>query len=782
MNPERAYEDSTFDRDTVLSDVQPQDDFVQEHMWNSCAYPMSNESHPVHQFSERLANSITGNPLPNDEFQLANLLLFNGDTLQMNVDSGNGYSPNNLCTNRNFHSNQPNNNFYRFGTSSVRTPSCNVGLQNLQSQLPRGTNSHINIDLRNGTEPNNSSEGHNFFYNQPNNNFEPSNSSPMIGTSSNAAHQNNDPQRLVDTLHSNAGSDQCYHGNNRRRGTQESVTGLGINSSTCSPSSIAKDANRALRNNSKVNPVSISHPRKAQSRQCSPITNWVDDEAPPSQELRKRLEFVKNLWKPGGNPEDIRKEAANYADFMADDYRENEKEQLPSNSKPEKESGKDPKSEKKKRNKVINANMSQIRRQAKGVFYCYTAQSSIGRVQDLTRENKTLVQDNRILKQENEALLKRIEELTSRSNPTGLSEEPPSDDPNGGNSGGDSTGRSPGDPSSRNTQGGGLNGMTFGNSQPSRDGSASDNLPATAASRMSVGKLLTSSSDGNCVKNSRDNVQPSLEKLNQDFMSEERSDDDECDNHGESSDEGSNDSTEMNYGKGNHCSERDNNERVACSTRNDNERTSYTEKKDNWRGDCTEEIDSTLLGAMKMNERETSDASNHTSQMNNGEYGDCATKKGNARARCIEMNEIGLGESENNTNKQHLNSTPSLEPLPAIPPTPGLPTNRCTDDVPVLELPTEKNNGECGDSAMKKVNERAGCIEVKDIGQGVGKNTTNKPDLYSTPSSKPFPATPLTPSFLSVQGILDVPRMLLPPSVPVDHNLSQSQNVAVCTS
>ena len=42
-------------------------------------------------------------------------------------------------------------------------------------------------------------------------------------------------------------------------------------------------------------------------------------------------------------------------------------------------------------------------------------------------------------------------------------------------------------------------------------------------------KLLTSSPDGNCVSNSRDNVQSLLEKVYQDFVSEEHSDDDDDD-------------------------------------------------------------------------------------------------------------------------------------------------------------------------------------------------------------------------------------------------------------
>ena len=230
--------------------------------------------------------------------------------------------------------------------------------------------------------------------------------------------------------------------------------------------------------------------------------------------------------------------------------------------------------------------------------------------------------------------------------------------------------------------------MTFSNSQPSRDGSASDDLSATTASRMSAEKLLTSSPDDNCVSNSRDNVQSSLENVYQDFVSEEHSDDDEYGDYGEISDEGSDDSTEMNYGKGDHCSERNNNEHQACSTRNDDGRTSYNEKKDNWRGDCSEEVDSALLEDMKTNERETADGPNHSSQMSNGECDDCTVKKGNARVGCIEMNDIRQGESKNNTNKSHPNSTPSSKPLSAIPSTPGLPILRGAVEIPLLRLPS----------------------------------------------------------------------------------------------
>ena len=143
----------------------------------------------------------------------------------------------------------------------------------------------------------------------------------------------------------------------------------------------------------------------------------------------------------------------------------------------------------------------------------------------------------------------------------------------------------------------------------------------------------------------------------EDFVSEEHSGNDEFDDYADSSDEKSDDSPEMNYGKGDHCSERDNNERNACSTRNDNGRTSYTGKKDKWLGDCTEEIDSALLGDIKMNERETADRCNHLSQMSYVECHDCTTKKCKAHVGCIEMNGTGQGESKNKTNKPHLNST-----------------------------------------------------------------------------------------------------------------------------
>ena len=171
-------------------------------------------------------------------------------------------------------------------------------------------------------------------------------------------------------------------------------------------------------------------------------------------------------------------------------------------------------------------------------------------------------------------------------------------------------------------------------------------------------KFLTSSPDGNWVMNSRDNVQSSLEKVYQDFVSEEHSDNDECDDYGESSDEESDDSTEMNYGKGDHCSERNNNERKACSTRNDNGRTSYTGKKDNWLGDCTEEVDSALLEGMRMNERGTADGSSHLSQMSNVECDDCTTKKCKAHVGCIGMNGIGQGE-----NKKKKQAAPELNPF-----------------------------------------------------------------------------------------------------------------------
>ena len=51
------------------------------------------------------------------------------------------------------------------------------------------------------------------------------------------------------------------------------------------------------------------------------------------------------------------------------------------------------------------------------------------------------------------------------------------------------------------------------------------------------------------------------------------------------------------------------------------------------------------------------------------------------------MNDTGQGESRNNTNKPHLNSTPSSKPLSAILPTPDLPILQGPVDVPLLELP-----------------------------------------------------------------------------------------------
>ena len=690
---------------------------------------MGNESLPSEQFNENhhrnnrfssLASSILGIPSPNNASQLTNLRLFNGNIFHRNGDSGNGNSSNSLSKRHNIHLQQPNNNLLPVHTSLITAPpssdvtapngplqlfgddpfvdasdnlsrghdfifnrrknipfpfhtspfvgipSWNVGLQNLQPQLFRSNNVLTNIDCGNGAVLNNLSEGYNFPCKQPSNNFEPLNRSPMIGgTSLYVAHQNNDLQLLADTPHSNIDSGKRYYGGNRCRGIQEPVTGVGTSSATFSASLIAKESNRSRQNNLKVNPIIISHPRIEQFIPNGSTAQLAEKEDLPLQGLRELPDMVKKLDKNDGNVEDFFKNMHEYANSAANEHGKKLLEQAEA----------DPKREKEKEIRNIHAKKSNKKRPARELFLRGTV--------------CVLVDDRKRLKQQNEALRKLIEQLASRSNPTGLSVEPPPNDSKGGNSGGDSSGREPGPgkPSSRNTQAEGFNGMTFSNSQSSTDGSASDDLSATMASRMSLEKLLTSSPDGNCVSNSRDNVQSSVDNVYQDFLLEEHSDDDECDDSGESSNEGSDDSTEMNYRKGDHCSERENNERKACSTRNDDGPTSYTEKNDNWCGHCTEEADGALLEGMRMNERETADGSNHSSQMNNGECDDCTIKKGNARVGCIEMNGTGQGESKNNTNKPHLNSTPPLKPRLAIPPTRRLPILRSAVDIPPIQLP-----------------------------------------------------------------------------------------------
>ena len=663
MNRDKEVYDNSFGAgDNDFSDEVLRDDFASGDKSKNLAEYTSNESLPSEQFSENhqpnnrlspLASSIPRIPSPNEGSQFANLPLFNDNIFHGNVDSGNGNSSNYMSKRHKIHFNQPNNDSLPFHTSPlVGMPSWNVVPQNLQPQVLRGNYFPTNIDFGNGAVLNNLLEGHNFPLDQPNNNFEPLNRSPMIGvTSLYGAHQNNNPQLLADTPSSNIDPGQWYYGDNRCRGIQESVTDVGTSSATVSPSLIAKDSSRS-HINSKVNPISISYPRNDEFIPNSSTAQSVKKEDLPLQELHELPDMVKELDENDGDVEDIFNAMQEYANSVANKYGKKLHE------KPET----DPKREKGKKIRNIHAEKAVKKRSAKELFLRAT-------VCALLDGSKTLMQETNRLKQVIEAQRKMIEArdkqiellieiIKSRSNATGLPEQPPPDDSNGGNSGGDSSGRGPGPGEllSRNTQAGGFNGRTFSNLQPSRDRSPTDDLSAITASRVSAQKLLTSSPDGNCVFNSRDNVQSSSENAYRDFLSEEHSDDDECDDYGESSDEESDDSTETNYGKGDRCSESNDNERKACSTRNDNRRTSYNEKKDNWRDDCTEEVDSALLEGIKLNERETAYRSSHSSQMNNGECDDCTVKKGNARVGCIEINDIGQRESKENINKQHLNS------------------------------------------------------------------------------------------------------------------------------
>ena len=742
MDRNEQVHDNSFGagRNNPLHDVF-QDDSASGDIWKTFPELMGSELALFEQFNENdqpnnvfssFAPSFPVIPSPNGQFQFANLGIFNDYKLHRNVDSGNGNSSNNLSERQKIYFSQPNNNLLLPHTSpSVGMPWWNVGPQNLQPQPFLGNNFLGNVDYGNGAELNNLPEGYNFPCNQPSNNSE-----PLF----HMAHQNNYPQ--AHTPHLNIDSGQSQNGKNCCRGIQESGTDVGTSSAACLRSSIAKESNRSPLNNSEINPISISHPRNDQFNLNRSTRQLAEKEGLPIQELFKIHAMLKELHENDGSVNDIFNAAKRFADSVANEH--GVKLRKKAEAEPE------PKRGMKQEIRNINAKKSNKRKPAKEIFLR-------GAVDFLFASTKTYMQEMKRREQEIEALCKTIkardsqiesrdsqieaqrkmiearnkhieflmEIIKSRSNATGLPEQPPPDDSNGGNSGGDSSGRGPGpgEPSSRNTQAGGFNGRTFSNVQPSRDGSPSDGLSATTASRVSAEKLLTSSPDGNCVFNSRDNVQSSSENAYRDFLSEEHSDDDECDDYGESSDEGSDDSIETNYGKGDRCSESNDNERKACSTKNDSRHTSYNEKKDNWRGDCTEEVDSALPGGTRKNERGTADRSNYSSPTNNGECDDCTLKKANARVGCIESNDIGQGERKKNADKLHLNSTPSLEQLSGMPPTPNLFVHRDADDVPLLELPpdifSQTNNGECDNCTMKKGNARVGCTEINDIGQGV---------------------------------------------------------------
>ena len=373
---EELYGNSFGARDKDVSDEVLLDGSASGDMSINLANLVGNESNPPQQFNNnrqtnnrlsQLASSITGIPSPNEGSQFADLPLFNDNIFHENVNSGNGNSSNNL------------------------------------------------------------SERHNIHFNQSNNNSLPFHTSPLVGMSSwNVGPQNLQPQLLPDILGSNIDPAQLYRGGNCCRGIHESVTGDGTSSATLPPSLIAKDCNRS-QNNSKVNPVSISHRRNDQFIPNSSTAQLAKKEDLPLQELHKLPGMVKVLDENDGNVEDIFNAMREYAESAANEFGKKLLNEVETNTK----------RDKKKEIKNIHAKKSNKKRPARELFLR-------GTVHFLLDDRKTLMQEKKRQKQVIEAQRKLIEELKSRPNPTGLLEQPPSDDSDGRNSGGDSTERGPG--------------------------------------------------------------------------------------------------------------------------------------------------------------------------------------------------------------------------------------------------------------------------------------------------------------------------------------------------
>ena len=322
---------------------------------------------------------------------------------------------------------QPNNRLSQLGCSITGIPSPNEGSQFADLSLFNDNIFHENVNSGNGNSSNNLSEGHNIHFNQSNNNSLPLYTSPLVGMSSwNEGPKNLQSQLLPDIPSSNIDLAQLYRGGNRSRGIQESVNGDGTISATFSQSFIAKDSNRS-QNNSKVNPVGISHPRNDQFIPNSSTAQLAKKEDLPLQELHKLPGMVKVLDENDGNVEDIFNAMREYAESAANEFGKKLLNEVETNTK----------RDKKKEIKNIHAKKSNKKRPARELFLR-------GTVHFLLDDRKTLMQEKKRQKQMIEDQRKLIEELKSRPYPAGLLEQPPPHDSNGSNSGDDSTERGPG--------------------------------------------------------------------------------------------------------------------------------------------------------------------------------------------------------------------------------------------------------------------------------------------------------------------------------------------------
>ena len=310
-------------------------------------------------------------------------------------------------------SHQPNNKLSPLPSSISGIPSSKEGSQLADLPLPNDNILFGNFDSGNGNSSHNLSERHSSYFNQPNIAL-PLHSSPWVGMPSwIVGPQNNHPQILDGTPDSNIGPGP--------------VTGVGTSSATFSPSLIAKESNRSAQSNSKVNPISNSVPRVEQLISTASSAKLVEKEALSLQGLLKIPDLVKKVDENDFNVEVIFNGMDKYADFVADEHGKKLLNEAETN----------PRREKKREIKIIHAKKSNKKRPAKELFLR-------GTVKFLCDGRKTHMQTIKRQEQVIEAQGQLIHSLMSRSNPAGLPQEPFPDDSNGGNSGGDSSGRAPG--------------------------------------------------------------------------------------------------------------------------------------------------------------------------------------------------------------------------------------------------------------------------------------------------------------------------------------------------